>query len=102
VKLKMEINIISETDNRLLLRKEYEGAIIHTNEPTPTRSEVKDKVAALTNSDANRAVVIKIGSEFGIGKSKLTFRIYDTPEMMNKIELPYILKRNGHVSEESK
>ena len=98
----MEISISSEKDNRILLRKEYEGDIIHTNESTPKRNDVRDKVAALTNSDANRTVIVKIYSEFGMGKSKLTFRIYDTPEMMNKVELPYMLKRNGHISEEKK
>ncbi len=96
----MEISISSEKDNRLLLRKEYEGVITHTNESTPKRNDVKDKVAALTNSDANRTVIAKINTEFGLGKSKLTFRIYDTPEMMNDVELPYMLKRNGHISEE--
>ncbi|MFW9928728.1 MAG: 30S ribosomal protein S24e [Candidatus Thorarchaeota archaeon] len=96
----MEITITSEKDNRILQRKEYEGTIIHNNEPTPGRIVIRDKVAALTNSDANRTIIAKIGSEFGIGKSKLTFRIYDNPEMMKKVELPHFLKRNGHVTEE--
>lgn len=98
----MEIKILSETDNRLLLRKEYTGQITHTNEPTPKRLEVREKVAALTNSKPDQTVVTGIKSEFGIGFSKLTFRVYDSIEMMNKIELPYMLKRNGHLKEEEK
>ena len=88
----MEIKILSETDNRLLLRKEYTGQI----------TQVREKVAALTNSKPDQTVVTAIRSEFGIGFSKLTFRVYDSIEMMNKIELPYMLKRNDHVKEEEK
>ena len=98
----MEINISSETDNRVLLRKEYEAVVTHTNEATPKRIDVKEKIAALTNSDPERTVVVNIVSEYGIGRSKLVARIYDTPEMMNKVELPYLLKRNGHITEEKK
>ena len=95
----MEIKILNEKDNRLLKRKEYEAVIFHNSEPTPKRIEVRDRVAALANAEPERTVVCKIDTEFGWGHSKLTFRVYDNPEIMKQIELAYLLKRNGHIEE---
>lgn len=95
----MEIKILDQFDNRLLKRIEYNAVIEHISEATPKRIEVRNKVAAMTNSDTDKTVVSVIMSEFGLGRSKLEFRIYDSTEMMKNIELPYLLKRNGHIED---
>ena len=98
----MEVQILSEKDNRLLKRKEYHAIINHMAEKTPQRTEIREKVAALTNADNNRTIIISEKTEYGLGRTKLNFRVYDTADMMKKIELQYYLKRNGFIEKEKK
>jgi small subunit ribosomal protein S24e len=96
----LEIEILKEKENNLLFRKEYQAVAHHIKESTPKRSATRDKLAATVNADADRTVVIKIESEFGMGQSNVTFHVYDNHEHMKATELPYILKRNGFLTEE--
>ena|SRR3989304_2819992 len=98
----MDIEIVAEKDNPLLSRKEYTGIVKHLAGPTPKRLEIRDKAAAMVNADSARTVVIKLESEFGLGRSKMSFRVYTTPEEMMRIEMKYMLKRNGFLSAEEK
>lgn len=98
----MEVEIITKNQNKLLHRTEITAKISHVNESTPKRLETRDKLAASVNSDADRTVIVKMDSEFGKAVSKVEFRVYDDPSYMNSIEFPYILKRNGFVTEEAK
>lgn len=98
----MEIEILEQKENKLLFRTEYTAKLMHIKEPTPKRLETRNKLAANVNADADRTTIIKIDSEFGLGQSKVLFHVYDTPENMNSVELPHILKRNGFINEESK
>ena len=78
----MEVQILSEKDNRLLKRKEYSAIISHMAEKTPQRIEIRDKIAALTNADNNRTIIISEKTEYGLGRTKLNFRVFDSSEMM--------------------
>ena len=95
----MEIEILEQKENKLLFRTEYKAKLIHIKESTPKRVETRDKLAANVNADADRTVVINIESEFGMGQSNVIFHVYDSPDNMKSVELPYILKRNGFIEE---
>ena len=95
----MEIEIISETNNSLLKRKEFMALISHMAESTPARQIARDKLAASVNADKDNTLIIKIKSVFGAGKSKVQFRVYENTEQLKKIELPHLLKRNGFIEE---
>ena len=96
----MDIEISTEFDNRLLLRKELDGIVQHPMEPTPTREAVRSRLAALHNVEKERVIVIGLHSRFGIGETHLTARIYDTPSQALRVEPNYILKRNGVLGEQ--
>lgn len=96
----MEIEILSKNENKLLHRTEYIARLSHLKEKTPQRIESKDKLAAVVNSDKDRTIVVNIDSDFGRSMSDVEFRVYESPELMKKIELRYLLKRNGFISEE--
>jgi small subunit ribosomal protein S24e len=96
----MEVEILTNKENKLLRRKEIIAKISHINESTPKRLETRDKLAASVNADAERTVVVKIDGEFGRSVSQVEFRVYDDANHMKAIEFPYILKRNGFVEEE--
>lgn len=98
----MEVEILTKNENKLLHRQEITAKISHINEATPKRLETRDKLAASVNSDSDRTVIVKIDSEFGKSVSKVEFRVYDTPDQMNAVEFPYILKRNGFIDKEAK
>ena len=101
VNFKLEIEINSEHENKLLQRIEYTARISHMSESTPSRVTTRDKLAAHVNADKDRTLVINIRSDYGGGQSKVNFRVYESNDQMMKIELPYLLKRNGLLIEES-
>ncbi|MFX1294844.1 MAG: 30S ribosomal protein S24e [Promethearchaeota archaeon] len=92
--MSLKIIIEREFDNQLLSRKQINFKIVHQNKATPTRIEVRKKVAAQFNADLERVIISKLIPKFG---SQLTIgyaKIYDTVEMAQKIEPKHILKRN--------
>ncbi len=99
----MEIRVESERYNPLLKRKELHLRIIYWGEgATPTRQEVREKLAGLFNAELDRIVVHYIKPEFGKQEAKCYAKIYDTPEDLKSIEEDHIIRRNfGGGEEES-
>ena len=98
----MEIEILKTTNNDLLHRKEITALVSHLKEATPKRLETRNKLAATVNSDSDKTVVVKIDSDYGRSVSKVIFHVYEDTEQLKKVELPYLLKRNGFIEEEAK
>lgn len=92
--MSIKIIITKEFDNRLLNRKQINFQLLHQKMSTPTRVEVKSKLAAQFNVSPDRVIISKLtpkfGQEFTIGYAK----IYDTLEAAENTEPKYILKRN--------
>ncbi|NVM55581.1 MAG: 30S ribosomal protein S24e [Candidatus Helarchaeota archaeon] len=92
--MSLKLIITNEFDNPLLSRKQIDFKLLHQKQPTPTRAEVKSKLAAQFNVDPNRIIISKLtqkyGQEYTIGFAK----IYDSIEKVQQIEPKYMLKRN--------
>lgn len=92
--MSLKLIVTKEFENFLLNRKQVDFKLLHQKMPTPSRAEVKSKLAAQFNVDPERIIISKLtpkyGQEFTIGVAK----IYDSPEHAQKIELKYMLKRN--------
>jgi len=97
----LEFEILEQKENVMLHRTEFRAKIKHIKETTPKRVEAQKKLSAFCNADADRTVIIKIDSEYGMGQSNVTFHVYDNSENMKAVELPHILKRNGFGPEEA-
>ncbi len=98
----MKIEILKEFENLLLDRKELECIIRHPKLGTPTRAEIREKLAALLNvKDKESLVVTKILSEFGISATKIYARVYDSASEAEKMEPSHIIKRNRPEKEET-
>ena len=92
--MSVKLVIDKELENPLLSRKQIYFRIFHQNLPTPTRIEIRNKLAAQFNADLEKVIIStltpKYGQELTVGYAK----IYDSVEAAAKIEQPYILKRN--------
>ncbi|MHA1398797.1 MAG: 30S ribosomal protein S24e [Candidatus Heimdallarchaeaceae archaeon] len=91
----MEIEILKQTENKLLERIEVQTLVKHDGEPVPTRDAVLSKLAAMLNKERDQVVLIKMEAKYGIGHSDALFHVYESAEQALKTERPYLLKRSG-------
>ncbi len=89
----MEVYVEKERYNPLLKRKEVYCRLSFEGK-TPSRSEVRAKIAGLMNAEPERAIVDYIKTEFGKTEARCYVKIYDTVEDLQKIEEEHIIERN--------
>jgi ribosomal protein S24E len=90
----MELEIVSKKDNPLLDRTELEVLAHHTGQPTPTRNEVREHVAAAMKAKKDVVLVDHMQSTFGKGLTRGYVKVYKTKEAAMAIEREPIKKRN--------
>ncbi len=82
--------------NKLLSRRQMLLEVHHGNKPTPTRKEIRDKVAALYKvKDTQTIVVFGLTTKFGGGVTEGFALIYDSLEVLKKIEPAFRQRKNG-------
>ncbi len=90
----MEIEIEGRHKNNLLHREEINFEILNAKQ-TPSRMEVREKLAGKLGVGVELVVIDEIDHEFGstciVGFAKK----YDSIEHLKEIESEYIRKRNG-------
>ena len=89
----MEIKIVKDLDNKLLNRNELDFTVEYEG-PTPSRADVRKKLAALLNKDVDLVLVHKMESEYGHQLVKGNAKVYQSADRMKQIENEYVLKRN--------
>jgi len=90
----MELEIVSRKDNPLLERTELEVLAHHTGQPTPTRDEVRDQVAAAMKAKKEQVLVDHMESTFGKGLTRGYVKVYKNKQAAEAIEREPIKKRN--------
>ena len=86
--------IDKEAEYPLLFRKAINFKVMHRSMATPSRSEVRKKLAAQYKVDLERIIIVRMTSRYGSEYSEGIARIYDSPEHARQIESKYILKRH--------
>jgi len=89
----MDIKIVKDLDNKLLNRKELDFTVEYEG-PTPSRADVRKKLAALLNNNVDLIIVQKMESEYGHQLVKGCAKVYDSADRMKQIEPEHILLRN--------
>ena len=89
----MEIKIVKDLDNKLLNRNELDFTVEYEG-PTPSRADVRKKLAALLNKNVDLVIVQKMESEYGHQLVKGCAKVYQSADRMKQIEQEYVLKRN--------
>lgn len=88
----MNIIIEHKKENTLLSRTElkidltYEGA-------TPSRMELRKKIAAHIGAAEELVVIKKVDVSYGFQKAVVTAYVYKTKQELDKLEPPYLLTR---------
>ncbi len=89
----MELQIIKDKTNPMLKRREVSMKI--TSKGTPSRIEVKNKLAAMANSMPELIVIEHLDTAFG--KMELTgaASVYETEERLNQLAHQHLLARGA-------
>ena len=87
----MELQIIKDKTNPLLKRREVSLKI--QNKGTPSRTEVKNKLAALANSKPELIVVEHLDTTFGNQEVLGAASIYETEERLKQLAHQHLVAR---------
>ncbi len=79
----MDLKLLREEENKLLNRKKV---FYEAEGPTPKRSEVLEKIAALTGKDKKLISVKKISPVYGSAKAIIEVNVYEDLESRMKYE----------------
>ncbi len=90
----MNIDIVSEKENKPLGRKEIAFKIDHAGASTPSRADIRAKLVAQFDADASAVLVSTLNTHYGIGITEGSIHIYSDPEQMKRIELDHMVKRH--------
>ena len=95
------MEIVDRKENSLLSRIEIRFQLRHEQSATPSRSNLRSKVASLEpGSSASNVIVKDVTTRFGQPLTTGLAFIYDSPEAM-QIEPQYILDRHGVATEDA-
>ena len=97
----MEIKVLEEKKNTLLQRREIQFSVSH-NLGTPSRQEIKDKLAAYLNSKPELVVIERMKPEFGKRETRGYAKIYETMDRLKRVETEHIIQRNEKKPEPKK
>lgn len=89
----MDIKILKDKDNSLLNRRELDFVVKYEGS-TPSRSDVRNKLAAMLNAPLELLIIQRIKTEYGMQESKGYAKLYADEARMKQVEQEYILKRN--------
>ncbi|MCD4703558.1 MAG: 30S ribosomal protein S24e [Methanosarcinaceae archaeon] len=89
----MDINIVEDKNNSLLNRRELNFSVVFEG-PTPTRNDVKNKLAAMLNVPLELVILQNMDNKFGKEEASGYVKIYEDAERMKTVEKEHILKRN--------
>lgn len=89
----LKVEIESKEKNPLMHRLEI-GFVVENASKTPSRAEIREKLAALLNAKPDCLILSSLKHEFGtmqvFGKAK----VYDNAEILERIELKKFKRKN--------
>lgn len=91
----MKIEITQQKKNPLQKRKEVYFTVDHTGESTPKRNAVAEELAKILKTKRDCVVIDHMDTTYGLGRSEVYAKAYDSKEAALEFENPYLLKRNG-------
>ncbi len=81
--------------NEVIGRDELFLRIYHIGSSTPSRKELRSAIASLLGSKENLVVVRNVSTPYGAGYAMARVHVYDSEDVMKRIELKYILDRDA-------
>ncbi len=91
----MELQIVKNTDNKLVGRQELELQIIHTSSATPKRMEVRKEVAKQMKAKAELVIIDHLKNRYGRAETIGYAKVYADLPSLKATETRPILARHG-------
>ena len=98
----MDLKITQNKENQLMARKDITFQLVHAGETTPSRTQVRQLVAAEVGTKTENVVIESMETEYGIGRTHGVARAYKSPDEARKTERTHFLKRNALYVEKAK
>lgn len=98
----MDLKITQNKENQLMGRKDIAFQLGHAGETTPSRTQVRQLVAAEVGTKTENVVIESMQTEYGLGRTHGVARAYKSPEEARKTERVHFLKRNALYVEKAK
>ena len=98
----MDVKITQQKDNALMARKDIRFQVAHAGETTPSRTQVRQLVAAQVGTKTENVVIESMETEYGIGRTAGIARAYKSSDEARKTERTHLLKRNALYVEKAK
>jgi small subunit ribosomal protein S24e len=98
----MDVKITQQKDNALMARKDIRFQVAHAGETTPSRTQVRQLVAAQVGTKTENVVIETMETEYGIGRTAGIARAYKSSDEARKTERTHLLKRNALFVEKAK
>ena len=98
----MDVTITQQKDNALMGRKDIAFQVGHAGETTPSRTQVRQLVAAQVGTKTENVVIDSMSTEYGVGRTHGVARAYKSPDEARKTERVHMLKRNALYIEKAK
>ena len=92
--VKLEMDVLEERKNDLLHRQDIKLRIRHEFAPSPDRLTIKAKIAAKYAVSEDRVIIKQMKNYYGTPEEICTVYIYDSIEILQKIEPSYLRIRN--------
>ncbi|MFB6145390.1 MAG: hypothetical protein ABEJ99_02685 [Candidatus Nanohaloarchaea archaeon] len=83
----MEATITAVKENPLLDRREVEVSLSHEGEETPSKEDVKDRIAAENDLDPESIEVGSVYTGYGKNSSKTVLKVFDDFEYSENLEV---------------
>ncbi len=96
----MELQIINDKSNPLLKRRDVSVKI--SDKATPSRTEVKNKLAALANTKPELIVIESLDTVFGGQEVFGTVSIYESEERLKQLAHKHLIERSAPKPAEEK
>lgn len=90
----MNVNLISNTENKLLERKEIQAEVSFDG-ATPKRAELKEAVSHKVGANPELVVLRKVSSNFGRKTVLIIAHAYSKKDSLMSIEPVYVKVREG-------
>ena len=95
----VKIEIVSKQRNELLKRNEVKFRIIHEEGGTPSRAEVRQKLATSLDVNEDKILISKYKTKTGSATTVGEANVYDSTEQAKVTEPKYIIARNSPKTE---
>lgn len=94
----MQIEIEGRHKNTLLHREEFNFELLNVKK-TPTRADIRTKLAGMLGANEELVVVDELSHDFGSTRVVGFAKRYDSVEDLKKIEPAYMRKKHGEKAE---